>query len=116
MQSEEQLSEAFSELTSREGQLEPVLQPTKAMLAAQAKAFAKGTGEKEELVDHKHSGVIITRKDIRTLTSRAWLNDEVMNVYMGLLQVCAVCTAVLTDTYVSSACVMCCCQQDSRVV
>lgn len=87
IQSEEELSAAFSELTSREGQLEPVLQPTRAMLDAQAKAFAKGQGEKEELVDHKHSGVVITRKDIRTLASRAWLNDEVMNIYMGLLQV-----------------------------
>ena len=86
LQSEEQLSAAFSELTSREGQLEPVPAPTKAQLEAQSKALAKGP-EGQQLVAHTHSNVIITRRDIRTLASRAWLNDEVINVYMGLLQV-----------------------------
>ena len=88
MQSEEQLSAAFDGLTGREGRLEPVLLPTTAMLDAHDTAFARGTGDKDELVNHKHSGVIVTRKDIKTLASRAWLNDEIMNVYMGLLQVC----------------------------
>ena len=86
LQSDEQLSAAFSELTSREGGLEPVPAPTKAQLEASRKALAKGP-EGEQLVEHKHSNVIITRRDIRTLSSRAWLNDEVINVYMGLLQV-----------------------------
>lgn len=66
------------------------------MLDAHDTAFARGTGDRDVLVNHKHSGVIVTRKDIRTLASRAWLNDEIMNVYMGLLQVC-VHTALRID-------------------
>ncbi|KAL3152457.1 hypothetical protein ABBQ32_14160 [Trebouxia sp. C0010 RCD-2024] len=80
-QDESELSAAFSEL----GRLEPVHQPTKAMLKWKDKAFAPGP-DSEVLVEHVHSGVDIARKDIRTLRSRQWLNDEVMNVYMGLLQ------------------------------
>ena len=87
LQSESQLSAAFNELRHRAGKLEPVLQPTRAMLELKEKAFAAGPAE-EKLVVHVHSGVDIARKDIRTLRSRQWLNDEVMNVYMGLLQVC----------------------------
>ena len=56
------------------------------MLDSRDKAFAPGS-ESEVLVEHTHSGVDIARKDIRTLRTRQWLNDEVMNVYMGLLQV-----------------------------
>ena len=59
------------------------------MRNANDKAFAKGTGDRDELVNHTHSGVIITRRDIKSVASRQWLNDEVMNVYMGLLQVCS---------------------------
>ena len=59
------------------------------MRDANDKAFAKGTGDRDELVNHTHSGVIITRRDIKSVASRQWLNDEVMNVYMGLLQVCS---------------------------
>ena len=82
MQSESELSAAFSEF----GRLEPVQKPSKAMLEWKEKAFAPGS-ESEKLVEHVHSGVDVARKDIRTLRSRQWLNDEVMNVYMGLLQV-----------------------------
>ncbi len=87
LQSESQLSAAFNELRHRAGKLEPVQKPTRAMLELKEKAFAAGPDE-EKLVVHVHSGVDIARKDIRTLRSRQWLNDEVMNVYMGLLQVC----------------------------
>jgi len=87
LQSESQLSAAFNELHHRAGKLEPVQKPTRAMLELKEKAFAAGPAE-EKLVVHVHSGVDIARKDIRTLKSRQWLNDEVMNVYMGLLQVC----------------------------
>lgn len=86
VQEESELSAAFSEL----GRLEPVHQPTKAMLKWKEKAFAPGP-DSEVLVEHVHSGVDIARKDIRTLRSRQWLNDEVMNVYMGLLQVSTDC-------------------------
>ena len=85
-QEESELSAAFSELGHRAGRLEPVLKPSRDMLDLKERAFANGP-EEEKLVEHVHSGVDIARKDIRTLKSRAWLNDEVMNVYMGLLQV-----------------------------
>ena len=64
------------------------------MLDQRDKAFAPGL-ESEVLVEHVHSGVDIARKDIRTLRSRQWLNDEIMNVYMGLLQVGVECTLFL---------------------
>lgn len=38
-------------------------------------------------VTHKRSGIEMTRKLIQCLLPGAWLNDEVMNMYMGLLQV-----------------------------
>ena len=90
VQFESDLSAAFSEF----GRLEPVQKPTKEMLDWRDKAFASGP-DSEVLVEHTHSGVDIARKDIRTLKTRQWLNDEVMNVYMGLLQVKprCVCTA-----------------------
>ena len=86
MQEESGLSEAFSELGTRAGRLQPVRKPSRAMLEAKEKAFGPGP-DTDKLVVHVHSGVDITRKDIRTLKSRQWLNDEVMNCYMGLLQV-----------------------------
>ena len=86
MQSESELSAAFSELSQRAGRLEPVQKPSRAMLDLKDKAFASGP-DSEKLVEHVHSAVDVARKDIRTLKSRQWLNDEIMNVYMGLLQV-----------------------------
>ena len=86
VQSESDLSAAFSAL----GRLEPVQKPNKAMLDWRDKAFAPGP-DSEVLVEHTHSGVDVARKDIRTLRTRQWLNDEVMNVYMGLLQVRCAC-------------------------
>ena len=82
LQSESELSAAFSSL----GRLESVRTPTSAMLEWKEKAFAPGP-DSEQLLQHVHSGVDVARKDIQTLKSRQWLNDEVMNVYMGLLQV-----------------------------
>ena len=93
LQSESELSEAFGELRHQAGRSEPVLKPTRAMLDLREKALAAGPDD-EKLVVHVHSGVDIARKDIRTLKSRQWLNDEVMNVYMGLLQVSCAATAV----------------------
>ena len=89
VQSESDLSAAFSEL----GRLEPVQKPNKAMLDWRNKAFAPGP-DSEVLVEHTHSGIDVARKDIRTLRTRQWLNDEVMNVYMGLLQVRPACVCI----------------------
>ena len=38
---------------------------------------------------HKNSNISILRKDLLCLQPGTWLNDEVVNVYMGLLQVTA---------------------------
>ena len=103
LQSESQLSAAFNELHHRAGKLEPVLKPTRAMLELKEKAFAAGPAE-EKLVVHVHSGVDIARKDIRTLKSRQWLNDEVMNVYMGLLQVCICLHCICLHCICPSSC------------
>ena len=59
-------------------------------LSARARAAARaalGPGpEGQILVTHLHSGIDMTRKLIRCLCPAEWLNDEVMNLYMGLLQ------------------------------
>lgn len=40
-----------------------------------------------ELKLHKSSNIGVTRGLMACLKSRQWLNDEVMNLFMGLLQV-----------------------------
>ena len=41
-----------------------------------------------ELKVHKSSNIGVTRGLMACLKSRVWLNDEVMNLLVGLLQVC----------------------------
>jgi len=64
--------------------------PAPLRLSAQALAAARaalGPGaDREVLVTHLRSGIDMTRKLIRCLRPQEWLNDEVMNLYMGLLQ------------------------------
>ena len=38
---------------------------------------------------HKPSNIEMPRRLLRCLRGLDWLNDEVINIYMGLLQVCA---------------------------
>ena len=42
----------------------------------------------QELVSHKQSNITIRRQDMESLRGLNWLNDEIMNVYVNLLQVC----------------------------
>ena len=49
-----------------------------------------GPGPAEEIVSyHKPSNIEMPRRLLRCLRGLDWLNDEVINIYMGLLQVCA---------------------------
>ena len=49
-----------------------------------------GPGSAEEIVAyHKPSNIEMPRRLLRCLRGLDWLNDEVINMYMGLLQVCA---------------------------
>ncbi len=41
----------------------------------------------QELVSHKQSNITIRRQDMESLRGLNWLNDEIMNVYVNLLQV-----------------------------
>ena len=41
----------------------------------------------EVIAQHKNTNITIARKDMLCLLPGVWLNDEVVNVYMGLLQV-----------------------------
>ncbi|KAK9845918.1 hypothetical protein WJX81_005972 [Elliptochloris bilobata] len=76
------LSEAIAATSVRDEGL--IRLSAKAMAAARA---ALGPGqEREVLVTHLNSGIDMTRKLIRCLRPSGWLNDEVMNLYMGLLQ------------------------------
>ena len=43
--------------------------------------------QSKELKLHKSSNIGVTRGLMACLKSRVWLNDEVMNLFMGLLQV-----------------------------
>ena len=53
---------------------------------------------------HKPSNIEMPRRLLRCLRGLDWLNDEVINIYMGLLQVCAEsslpssCSGFLMDT------------------
>ena len=38
-------------------------------------------------MSHEQSNITITRKDMQSLRGLNWLNDEIMNVYVNLLQV-----------------------------
>lgn len=40
------------------------------------------------LVSHDRACIDIRRMEIRCMKPRGWLNDEVINYYMALLQVC----------------------------
>lgn len=40
----------------------------------------------EQMVDDGFTGIVIKRSDMRKLRPGEWLNDEVVNLYMGLLQ------------------------------
>ena len=40
----------------------------------------------EQLVDHTRSNIELRRKDMACMAPLQWLNDEVMNLYMALLQ------------------------------
>ncbi len=56
-----------------------------------------GPGSAEEIVAyHKPSNIEMPRRLLRCLRGLDWLNDEVINMYMGLLQVCTrlICPAL----------------------
>eukprot|EP00884_Botryococcus_braunii_P022152 jgi/Botrbrau1/8620/Bobra.0196s0017.1 len=46
----------------------------------------RGPPSEDILVTHRRSGIDMTRRLIQCLCPGQWLNDEVMNMYMGLLQ------------------------------
>lgn len=58
--------------------------------AAQALA---GGNPREVLVYHKSSNIEMSRGHMACLKGLSWLNDEVMNIYMGMLLVhsCTTC-------------------------
>ena len=55
---------------------------------------------------HKGSNIGVTRHLLACLKPRTWLNDEVMNVFMGLLQVTrgCNCTCILWGLCASGSC------------
>jgi len=56
-------------------------QPAKAECVRPAQCAA------QELVLHKQSNITIRRRHMESLRGLNWLNDEVVNVYVNLLQV-----------------------------
>ena len=52
-------------------------------------AKALGPGAADEIVAyHRPSNIEMPRRLLRCLRGLDWLNDEVINIYMGMLQVC----------------------------
>nr|CAD1829926.1 unnamed protein product [Ananas comosus var. bracteatus] len=45
-----------------------------------------GANSREELVTHESSNIVITREILQCLRYGAWLNDEVINLYLELLK------------------------------
>ena len=45
----------------------------------------RGSGE-EVMVDHEASQIVLTRSTLRCMAPGVWLNDEVVNVFLCLLQ------------------------------
>ena len=69
--------------------------------AAQA-VLKKGADPDELILTHKNTNISIMRKDMLCLRPSVWLNDEVVNIYMGLLQVPTYCAYVCSVTAGSS--------------
>lgn len=65
-----------------------------------------GPGPAEEVVAyHKPSNIEMPRRLLRCLNGLDWLNDEVINIYMGLLQVHALLNhAILLDKFLRLGC------------
>ena len=79
-----------------------------------------GHGSAEEIVAyHKPSNIEMPRRLLRCLNGLDWLNDEVMNFYMGLLQVCSLrylfCIHALSSSAFESE-VGCCSVSQQRTV
>ncbi|KAL6776829.1 SENP1 [Auxenochlorella protothecoides x Auxenochlorella symbiontica] len=53
---------------------------------AKYKALVQGGAASDKLVEHTGSNITLTRHDVATLGPGAWLNDEVINLTMTLLQ------------------------------
>ena len=47
----------------------------------------EGAEQEVVLCDHKPTNLLIRRRDIKCMQAASWLNDEVINVWMGMLQV-----------------------------
>ena len=61
--------------------------PLPAGAAERYRDLVSGAGPPaERLVEHEGSGISLTRHDMATLAPGAWLNDEVINLSMALLQ------------------------------
>ena len=66
--------------------------------------------QETEILLHKGSNIGITRHLLACLKPRTWLNDEVMNVFMGLLQVIhgCDCTCFLCGLCSTASCMNLC--------
>ena len=55
---------------------------------AAADLLEKAADSREEVVVHHGTGVIVLRRDLLSLCHGEWLNDEILNMGLSLLQVC----------------------------
>ena len=67
---------------------------TGAMKAIQDEAFGEEAADEDiRLVYHMRANVAVFRRDILCMKVGGWMKDEIVNVYMALLQVTLPCNA-----------------------
>ena len=65
-----------------------------AMKAIQDEAFGEEAADKDiRLVYHMRANVAVFRRDILCMKVGGWMQDEIVNIYMALLQVTLPCNA-----------------------
>ncbi len=63
-----------------------------AMKAIQSEAFGDKAADKDiRLVYHLRTNVAVFRRDILCMKAGGWMKDEIVNIYMALLQVTLPC-------------------------
>ena len=68
------------------------------------------------LASHKQSNIEIRRVEMDSLRGLNWLNDEIMNVYVNLLQVCVMVHLIPQHLHMELQCWLRCCLRNDIYV
>ncbi len=74
-----------------------------AMKAIQSEAFGDKAADKDiRLVYHLRTNVAVFRRDILCMKAGGWMKDEIVNIYMALLQVTGLCHVIQNSSCCNS--------------